>query len=463
MTEFNILDFGAAGDGSHDDAAAIQNAIDACSANGGGRVTIPAGHVFLAGPFRFKSNVEFYLERGTKIIANPDEKVYTESAFRKNRSEGTIWIGGENATNISIVGGGEIDGQGTAFMDGEDAAAFKLKPVTDFDPRPHLLTLVGCNNITIRDVTFKNSAYWCLHLAGCQDVVIHGIRILNSLKIRNGDGIDPDHCRNVRISDCHIESGDDCICLKNRREYAEFGPCENITVTNCTMISTSCAIKLGSENVDAIRNVVFDNCIIASSNRGIGIQHRDEGRVENILFSNMTVESRLFDDVWWGKAEPIYITTFNRNTDAPHRYPSDGRQRSVGQVKNIRFSNIVCKSESGVYISGSPNARPERIVLDQVELEINKWTKHPGGWYDRRPCDVQGLIERPIAGFKLNQAKDITLRNCRIIWGENRPDYYGAAVDANQVEDLKIENFTGAAAFPEQNRAIQIHPAKGES
>ena len=463
MTEFNILDYGAAGDSRQDDASAIQKAIDACSAYGGGRVIVPAGRVFLSGPFNFKSNVEFYLKRGTKIIANPDENVYTESAFKDNRSEGTIWIGGKHAENISIIGGGQIDGQGAAFMDGEDAAAFKLKPVTDFDPRPHLLTLVGCKNITIRDVTFKNSAYWCLHLAGCQDVLIHGIRILNNLKIRNGDGIDPDHCRNVRISDCHIESGDDCICLKNRREYAEFGPCENITVTNCTMISTSCAIKLGSENVDAIRNVVFNNCVIASSNRGIGIQHRDEGSVENILFSNMLIESRLFDDVWWGKAEPIYITTFNRNTDAPHRYPADGRQRPVGQVKNIRFSNIVCKSESGVYISGSQHTQPEKIVLDQVELEINKWTRHPGGWYDRRPCDVQGLIERPIAGFKLNQANDITLRNCRITWGENRPEYYGSAVDANQVENLKIENFAGAAAFPEQNRAIQIHPAKGES
>ncbi len=135
------------------------------------------------------------------------------------------------------------------------------------DPRPHVLTIVGGKNIRIRDVRIGNSAYWTIHLAGCNDVVISGITLLNSLKVRNSDGIDVDHSKNVRISDCYIESGDDCICLKNRREYEEFGRCENITVSNCTMTSRSCAIKMGSENMDTIRQVVFNNCIIKNSNR----------------------------------------------------------------------------------------------------------------------------------------------------------------------------------------------------
>ncbi|MCA9732862.1 MAG: right-handed parallel beta-helix repeat-containing protein [Deferribacteres bacterium] len=456
MTQYNIIDFGASGDGIADDANGIQKAIDTCSENGGGRVIIPAGKIFMTGPFDFKSNVELYVERGAKIIANPNEAVYTKSAFRENRSEGTIWIGGENADNIAITGGGVIDGRGQAFMDGEDPAAYRLKPVTEFDPRPHLLTLVGCKNITIRDVTFTNSAYWCVHLAGCQDVVIDGVRILNDLKIRNGDGIDPDHCRNVRISNCHIESGDDCICIKNRREYAEFGPCENIVVTNCTMTSTSCAIKLGSENMDAIRNVIFDSCIILSSNRGIGIQHRDEGSVENVSFSNMIVESRLFDDVWWGKAEPIYITSFNRNPDAKWRFPGDGQSRDVGYVKNIRFHNVSCTSEGGVYISGNGKSIVEDILLENVRLHINKWTKHAGGLYDRRPCDVQGIIERDVAAFSLVQAKDITVRNCQVMWGNNRPAYYGAALEAEHVSNLKIENLIGESAQPDRIKSVNI-------
>jgi polygalacturonase len=397
MEDYNVRHFGAVGDGKADDSLAIQKSIDECFVAGGGRVFVPAGYVFLSGPFDLKSNIELHVERGVKIIANPDESVYTESAFKQNRSEGTIWIGGKDANNVAITGGGIIDGQGIAFMDGEDPAAFKLKPVTDFDPRPHLLTLVGCSNITIRDITFRNAAYWCIHLAGCRDVIVNGIWIMNSLKIRNGDGIDPDHCRNVKISDCHIESGDDCICLKNRREYSEYGPCENITVSNCTLISTSCAIKLGSENVDAIRNVIFDSCVISSSNRGIGIQNRDEGSVENVIFSNMIIESRLFDDIWWGKSEPIYVTAFNRNPDAVKRFPQNGVQKDVGKVKNIRFQNILCESENGVYISGSQANRPEDILLENISLEINKWTKHRGGFMiaDRVICKVLLSIRLP--------------------------------------------------------------------
>lgn len=116
--------------------------------------------------------------------------------------------------------------------------------------------------------------------------------------VRNCDGIDIDHSNKVRISDCLIESGDDCICLKNRREFAEYGSCEDIVVTNCTLTSRSCAIKIGSENVDKINNVSVDNCIIIDSNRGIGIQNRDEGTVSNVTFSNMILDCHLFSDVW---------------------------------------------------------------------------------------------------------------------------------------------------------------------
>jgi len=312
MALYDITDFGAIGDGLTDNAPAIQKTINSCSENGGGTVLVPSGKVFMAGPFDLKSNINLYLEGNAKILANPDEMVYTKSAFKANYGEGSIWIGGENATNVTISGTGTLDGNGVAFMGPEEKAAYALKTFDTFDRRPHLFTPVNFKNLVIRDVTFKDSAYWCIHLVGCNDVTIDGIKIYNNLKIRNSDGIDPDHSKNVRISNCYIESGDDCICPKTRREYEEFGPTENITVTNCIMKSTSCSIKLGSENMDAIRNVLFSNCIIRSSNRAIGIQNRDEGIVENVMFENIIIEGRLFDDVWWGKAEPIYVTAYKR-------------------------------------------------------------------------------------------------------------------------------------------------------
>ena len=459
MPTYDITDFGAVADGSTDNARAVQAALDSCHAAGGGQVIVPAGGVFVTGPIWLRSNVDLHVPGGATLQASTDEALYTETPFR-SRSEGSFWIGARHAHNISISGTGTIDGQGTAFMENEEATHFNYKFVDGVDMRPHLLTLIGCDHVTIRDVTVKNSAYWSIHPAGCTDVLIHGVRVLNSLKVRNCDGIDIDHCRNVRISDCFIESADDCICIKNRRDFDEYGPCENITVTGCVLTSTSCAIKLGSENMDTMRNIIFDGCIIHASNRGLGIQNRDEGAIENVIFSNILIESRLFADVWWGKAEPIYVTAFKRAPGTLHRFAAGETQGRIGRVRNIRFSNIVCRGENGVYISGCDDSRIENLVLDNVQVEINKSTRYPGGLYDRRPCDVEGIVRRDNAGIFVTAADDVTVRNCRITWGDQRPTYYGAALETHDVTKLQVENFRGESAHPQATPA-RIHVETG--
>lgn len=456
---FAVKDFGAAGDGKSDDAGAIQKAIDACHAAGGGTVLFTAPFTYMAGPFHVKSNIEMHLQGGAKILANPDEKVYTKSAFRQNPGEGTIWIGGENVENLTISGNGEIDGNGVSFMGDELEDSYELKPFNVLDPRPHVLTLVGGKNIRIRDIHIGNSAYWTIHLVGCNDVVIAGITLLNSLKVRNSDGIDLDHSKNVRISDCYIESGDDCICLKNRREYEEFGACENITVTNCTMTSRSCAIKIGSENMDTIRQVLFDNCIIKKSNRGVGIQNRDEGVVTDVIFSNMIIEGHLFSDVWWGKAEPVYITAYRRakinHKDASWRFPKGATEGKVGIVKNIYFSNIKCTSENGVYVSAESVDKLSNIVFDNVDLLINKITSIPGGIYDRRPAQVEGFVKGSTSGFYFDKANNIVVRNCSVQWGSNRPSYFAHALESHAVKSLKLVGLSGQSAFPQKLKAVK--------
>ncbi len=417
--DYNIVNYGASGDGKTDNAVAIQKAIDAASQSGGGRVIVPAGHTYMAGPFNLKPNIVFEVEVNARVLANPDEKVYTKSAFRENKGEGTIWIGGENLTNVTICGAGTIDGNGVSFMGAELEDSYVLKPFNVVDPRPHLLTIVGGKNIRIRDLTILNSAYWTVHLIGCDDVAIDNITLLNSLKVRNSDGIDLDHSKNVRISNCYIESGDDCICLKNRREYEEFGACENIAVSNCTMTSRSCAIKIGSENMDRISHVIINNCIIKKSNRGIGIQNRDEGTVSHVIFSNIVIDSRLFSDVWWGKAEPIYVTAYKRakgnNKDAGWRFPKGQTEGKVGTVSNISFSNIRCVSPNGVYVGGETAQSVFNIVFDQVDLLINKPKGMQGSVYDRRPSEVDGLLSvKKTKGFYIDKASDITKRNCTV-------------------------------------------------
>ncbi|MBQ7989379.1 MAG: right-handed parallel beta-helix repeat-containing protein, partial [Bacteroidaceae bacterium] len=277
QANYDVTTLGAMGDGTTDDTKAIQQAIDLCSQEGGGRVLLPRNHTFMTGPVELKSNVELHLEATATLKANPDERIYQLSAFGANRGEGMLWLWAKDAENISITGKGTIHGNGIAFMGAELEDSYELKPLADqtFDPRPHVLTLTNIRNLTIRDVTIREGAYWTVHLIGCNEAVIDGIQLLNNLKIRNGDGIDLDHSKNIRISNCHITSGDDCICLKNRREFEQYGSCHDITVTNCVMSSRSCAIKIGSENMDSIYNVMFDNCIITASNRGLGIQNRD--------------------------------------------------------------------------------------------------------------------------------------------------------------------------------------------
>lgn len=447
---FDIVKYGAVGDGVTDNAKAIQAAIDACNKAGGGIVLVPANHLFMTSPFELKSNIDFHVDAGAKLIADPDEKVYTKSAFRENQGEGTMWISASNIENLTISGSGEINGNGIAFMGAELDDSYDLKPFNVLDPRPHVLTIIGGKNIRIRDLHIGNSAYWTVHLVGCNDVVISGITLLNSLKVRNSDGIDVDHSRNVRISDCYIESGDDCICLKNRREYEEFGACENITVSNCTMTSRSCAIKIGSENMDTIRQVVFNNCIIKKSNRGVGIQNRDEGIVEDVIFSNMIIESHLFSDTWWGKSEPIYVTAYRRasgnHKDANWRFPKGQTEGRVGSVRNIYFTNIKCNGENGVYISAESADKIANVILDNVDVRISKTTALPGGVYDRRPSKVEGLVKGRTSGFYFENATGITIRNSSITWGSKPPAYFGHALESHHVSDLKITGLQGGAA-----------------
>jgi len=416
---FSPLDFGAKSDGVSNDAVAIQKAIDAAYNQGGGIVSLPAGHQFLSGSIVLKSNVYLNLEAGSKLIGSVHPEDYTDSIF----------IQAKHAENVGITGPGEINGQGLLFLGKEGPYIFEKKPW-----RPRLILFEDCKRAKFSDISLREAAFWSLHLAGCDDVSIRGITIKNSLKAPNCDGIDPDHSRNIRISDCTVECGDDAIVIKTSREFAKYGPCENITISHCVLTTHDCALKIGSETVSDIRNIVFADCVVNMCNRGIGILMRDEGSLENLVAHDIIINSQLFYQEWWGASEAIYVNAHPRDEGG-----------KLGTIKNLRFSHIVSHAEAGVFIQGSSACIPEDITLSDISLTITKTTQWPSR-VDLRPVEELGVEEKGvvIAGYHLKDAKNINLNNCSVTWGKNPPASFGPAIRSQNVSNLTIEHFTGS-------------------
>ncbi|ROS79140.1 glycoside hydrolase family 28 protein [Cellulomonas sp. PhB143] len=437
MTTINIREHGAVGDGTTNDAPAIQSAIDACHAAGGGTVVVPSGATFMTGSIELRSYVELHVERGATLAGSGEDADYTTEIEVSALSSGVLnpandhalaLVWARDAQNVAITGAGTIDGAGRHFIEEDNGYIYRCP-----NRRPFTVFLTGCTQVTMRDIRLVDAALWCVRLTGCVNVLIHSITIDADLKYPNADGIDLDRCRQVRISDCEISCGDDAISLKTCEEFPQYGITEDIVITNCTLQSTSSAVVVGVDAVEDIRNVVVSNCVIRGSHRGLAVNLGQEGNFENILFSDCIVETRHFSDDWWGHGEPIYVTAFPWHD-------------KVGKMSNVRFRNILARSENGAYIAGFEEGLVSGVVLENVRIELDRWTSWPGGEYDRRPFEQgEKLYQHPTSGFHIDTASDVTLRNCEVVWG-SRQENFSHAVEVIDVDGLVIEGLRGEAA-----------------
>lgn len=447
--DFNVLDYGAVGDGNANDASAIQKAIDACSNSGGGRVVLAGGRIYQSSTLTLKSMVELHLEKGAVLKASG----YLEDYFQPNagiKDQGTERIGtpvtlkpsyvflyAKDADYISISGSGIIDGNCYAFVK-------RVSPyyVTgDFYPRPTMIYVEHCNHISFQGVTLQNAPFWTLHPAGCDDVLISNIRILNPLDVANSDGIDPDHSSNVRILGCHIACADDAICLKSSSGNMEYGSTQNVVISNCTLVSTSAALKIGTEGTGDFKNIVVSNCTISDSNRGISIQIRDGGNVENVIFSNIIIGTRRFAECWWGCGEPIAISTHDRD-----------EYTKSGVIQGVTFENIICHSENGVFFSGGDERRIRNIRMKNVQVIISSKTKWPKGMYDLRPGLQKGVENCKSAGFMLRNVDGILLDDCSACFLDDGAGAFGETLEIQNCIHEEIRNFCGEKRGQDENQ-----------
>lgn len=475
---FNILEYGARGDGKTLNTRSINTAIEICSNKGGGTVTVPAG-TFVTGTVVILSNVNLRLEPGAILMGSKDTSDYlvmNDLLFSEGYTRYGMIIA-RQATNISITGSGEINGNGTCFMNGPDkprigesdfrrkytrqgeefmkpGTAIEDGPVT-YPFRPGLLiTVEQCENVRISDVLMKNSPEWTIRIGDCDNVEVRGISILNNKLIPNNDGVHVTTSRNVRISDCNIFAGDDGIIVTgfgnsptpaalaagakpltvgNKTGYAE-----NVTVTNCVLSSRSACVRVGY-GAHPIRNVVFSNLIMYDSNRGIGVFARDDSHIENILFSNIVISNRLHSGHWWGKGEPIHLSAIK-----------DTRNGSAGTISNVRFSDITATSEAGIIITGVEESPVKNISFDNIRLTINRgrYTDSYGGNIDLRPVYPldSAIFKHDIPGLFAHYVTGLSIKGFELNWGDGLPSFFTNAVYADHFSHIQLEDINAGPA-----------------
>jgi polygalacturonase len=390
---YNVRTFGATGEGKVKDTAALQKALDACAAAGGGTVFVPAG-VYLIGSVRIRSNTTLDLDSKASLVGSPDIEDYPlarvrwEGEFAQGH-RALLWA--EQASEVAIVGPGSIFGP-----------PFSLSQLRT--PRgPVLIELSECTNVRLEGFTTQYERLWSIHPVLCQNVTARNL-IVRSVGV-NGDGIDVDSCREVTIEHCSIDTGDDAIVLKSGRglEAVRTGrPTENVLIKDCIISSSLFAgVAIGTELSGGIRNVRIQNCTISGRSNGIFIKSR-EGRgavVENITGENLVIVNAptflCIDLLSHGiqASEPV-LDTVERWT----------------QLRNLRFAGIrIYNVKKLVLATKIHAARPLRgLVL----------------------ADIQGTCEQAIS---LAHASDVALSGIAV------SGFQGPLVTADDVQGTGLD------------------------
>lgn len=366
---YDAREFGAIGDGQTKNTGAIQKAIDECNGKGGGQVIIPPG-IFVTGTLELKNNVELHLMSGSKLLGSPDRQDYTDkynapydSGCKSEHATGMHLITAWKKENISISGNGVIDGNATAFMGPQEEVATCKPNINNWEYkgrwRPgQMVAFLECKSVKAEGVTFQNSTYWTIWPYACKDVLICNIKIRNDWRTPNGDGIDPDCCENVIISNCDILSGDDAIALRaNRARSGLTNDLENVVITNCLLDTPLAGIRFGpSGEMSKIRNVTVSNCIIKNAGSGILFSqwYRPPSWINGVLIENIRISNMII------------------NARAPLRMYVQKNCGGPCGFRDIHISNISATGISPCIMSGTEDCVFEDIYISDFKLSLKK-------------------------------------------------------------------------------------------
>jgi len=395
---FNIKDYGAVADGTTKNTEAFKKAIAACSKAGGGTVLTPTGEWF-TGPIHLKSNINLHIAEGATLSFSDDFNDYLPVVLM--RWEGTECynysplIYAKDCTNVAITGKGKLVGNGKKWQEWRKkhgAGGGKLRlwretnhPVKErivgFEDglRPTFIEFINCKNVLFEDFYLTDGPFWSVHPVYCENVIARKLNIVT--KHSNGDGVNPDSCRNVLIEDCFFNTSDDCVAIKSGRNedgWRVGKPCENIVVRNCRSVNGGYGdIAIGSEMSGDVRNVYIHDCYFENVYKAFFIKTSPlrGGVVENIWIENITLKNIR------GRIG-VFTMAYGGYGD---RKPFPEKM-NPGLFRNFYMKNITCnKVVTSFQIIGLPGKPFENITMDNFDISTNV-----------------GLIFKYVKDFKLN-------------------------------------------------------------
>jgi polygalacturonase len=446
--DLNITQFGAVGDGITLNTAAIQQAIDACTRQGGGRVIIPAGR-FLSGTVVLKDNVTLHLQQEAVLLGSIDLAHYKNlDPFTEGLGIDVGWalLVAVDARNIGLEGPGRIDGQG---------AALKARHIlTDNRPegqrwglRPFLLRVVRCTGVTVKDVTLNYAGAWTSHYFQSRQLHIENVKIV-SHGVAHNDGIGIDGCQDVRIKDCDIVSGDDALVFKTTSSKMA---CKNIEVSGLRLKSNQAGIKMGTESMAPFEDIKITDChIYDTKNGGIKLLTVDGAHLRNVEIANITMDQVRTPMLFRLGSR---LSVFRKGQDT--RQPTGTFENVViRNVKAIAAADAQLMPPTGILITGVPGHYITGLTLENTEIDLAG-----GGTAEHARQQVPEAIDQypevktfgprvPAYGVWARHVKGLKLKNITIHLAGNevRPALVCEDGRDLEVRGWKLPATTGAQA-----------------